>query len=443
MQLTLSFVWLAALAAAAPMDRHFHVGVSLPSREEPAGMSIPLSKRSFLTKENGVFDSDRAIALSVRTHNKHQQNLANLLANVGEDVFGGLGRFIHPKSSLPAHVKRNLESRQAVSMEPIDGEVAWQGNVSIGTPPQSFRIDFDTGSADLWVPSKSCTSDDCADKSKFDPSASSSNKQQPGNFSINYADGSNVQGDIFTDTVNAAGIEVKDQYFSAVDSVSSTLGDEAIDGIMGLAFPRISNLAQDPFFVHAKSSNAISTYQFSFYLTEGPGSELYLGGTNKDKYTGDVEFHDIDESSGHWEVTGGTARVAGQEVVNNFTTIVDSGTTLIYGPPESVKKLFDAVEGAYEQDKANGYYAYPCDKAPKIAFNYGGMDIEISEDNLNLGKVDESSSDCIAAISAQDLGLGEGTWLLGDAFMKNVYTVFDMDKKAVGFAALANSGASQ
>ena len=56
------------------------------------------------------------------------------------------------------------------------------------------------GSADLWVPSKSCTTDDCADKSKFDPSASSSNKQQPGNFSINYADGSNVQGDIFTDT---------------------------------------------------------------------------------------------------------------------------------------------------------------------------------------------------------------------------------------------------
>ena len=201
---------------------------------------------------------------------------------------------------------------------------------------------------------------------------------------------------------------------------------------MGLAFPRISNLAQDPFFVHAKSSNALSTYQFSFYLTEGPGSELYLGGTNKDKYTGDVEFHDIDESSGHWEVTGGTARVAGQEVVNSFTTIVDSGTTLIYGPPEAVKKLFDAVEGAYEQDKANGYYAYPCDKAPKIAFNYGGMDIEISEDNLNLGKVDESSSDCIAAIVAQDLGLGEGTWLLGDAYVCSCFASADANACVTG-----------
>ena len=32
---------------------------------------------------------------------------------------------------------------------------------------------------------------------------------------------------------------------------------------------------------------------------------------------------------------------------------------------------------------------------------------------------------------------------VSDSFMKNVYTVFDMDKKAVGFAALANGGASQ
>ena len=30
-------------------------------------------------------------------------------------------------------------------------------------------------------------------------------------------------------------------------------------------------------------------------------------------------------------------------------------------------------------------------------------------------------------------------WLLGDSFMKNVYTAFSVDKNAVGFAALAQT----
>ena len=36
-----------------------------------------------------------------------------------------------------------------------------------------------------------------------------------------------------------------------------------------------------------------------------------------------------------------------------------------------------------------------------------------------------------------DLGLGSNVWLLGDSFMKNVYTAFSFDKNSVGFAKLA------
>jgi hypothetical protein len=87
------------------------------------------------------------------------------------------------------------------------------GTLSVGTPPQSLTVVFDTGSADLWIPSSSCSS--CGHHTTFDSSASStytalvsSKTGEAGSFEVDYGSGK-VSG------------------YQAVDTV--TIGDLAVD----------------------------------------------------------------------------------------------------------------------------------------------------------------------------------------------------------------------
>lgn len=53
---------------------------------------------------------------------------------------------------------------------------------------------------------------------------------------------------MFTDQVSVAGLVADDQYFSAVDDVSPSFGNDVEDGIMGMAFQSIAELGQPPYF---------------------------------------------------------------------------------------------------------------------------------------------------------------------------------------------------
>ncbi|KAF8509470.1 acid protease [Hysterangium stoloniferum] len=436
-KVTLFTISLALLAAAKPVERRVQ------------GISIPLAKRSSLTREDGTFNHGKAIIQTVRTKNKHRQNLQNLERNLGPKAFNK-GAEIKPLAVIP----ESLHRRQTESLTDDEHQSGmWFGPIDIGTPKQNFMIDFDTGSADLWVTSTSCTSSICSEKNKYKSSSSSSSAKKPGQFSILYGGGSTVSGPIYTDTgeyllirdnsrnlttstVTVAGVKVTNQTFSPVNTLSDSFKTQPIDGILGLAFPALSNLNADPFFTSAFKQGAVSQNEFSFKLASSDSS-LFLGGRNSSLFTGSPEFYAVSSATGYWQIGKAAAFVGSKSVVSNFETVIDSGTTIIYGPPDAVRSFYSAVPGSKLFDSNQGLYSFPCSSVPSVSFSWGGKKWAISADNFNLGTTSVGSSTCVGAVAGKDLGLGDNVWLLGDSLLKNVYSIFSFKQNAIGFANLA------
>ncbi|GJJ14518.1 hypothetical protein Clacol_008782 [Clathrus columnatus] len=364
---------------------------------------------------------------------KHRQNRLNIQLNKEREGLNGDANIKTSNQGDP-----QLTNYRGSGSEPLtdeDDDTEWAGFISIGTPSRKFLIDFDTGSSDLWVPSSSCTSAVCKNKRKYDAGTSSTAIPQNGTFKIVYGDNSTVSGVIETDTVIVAGVKVTNQFFSPVDNLSAVFGDDPIDGILGMGFPSIANLAKDPFFVTAFKQGAVSCNEFAFKLATSDSS-LFLGGTDPSKYVGPIEFHSISNDSGFWQIGSASVAIGSETVVSGFQTIIDSGTTIINGPPEAVKAFYAQIPNATLFDPVNGLYSFPCSSVPSVSFNWGGRSWPISQQNFNIGNLGNGSLDCAGAIAGVDLGLGEDVWLLGDSFMKNVYSVFSFEKNAVGFATL-------
>ncbi|KAH9920045.1 acid protease [Fomitopsis serialis] len=391
-------------------------------------MSISFAKRSGLTTEDGVFDHQRAILSVIQTHNKHRRNLMNLQENDASSMNEGA-------EVKPLRTYDVLDKRQNEPTTDEEGDLEWAGTISIGTPAQNFLIDFDTGSADLWVPSINCTQSACSSKHKYNSANSSTSAMRSGTFSIQYGDGSTSSGPVFTDTVSVAGIKSTAQRLSAVTSLSSSFANDPIDGILGMAYQKISALGQPPFVNQAKSEGSIKTATFGMKLAQ-TGSELYIGGTDTSLYKGPVEYHSV-TGSGFWQISGASAHVNNMTANSGFQTVIDSGTTIMYGPPNAVKTFYASVPGSSEFDSENGFYQFPCKSVPYVAFNWGGKNWNVSAQNFNLGQTSSGSQYCVGALAGQDLGLGNNVWLLGDSFMKNVYSVFSFDQNSVGFATLS------
>jgi phytepsin len=192
--------------------------------------------------------------------------------------------------------------------------VLYTGEIALGTPPQTFVVDFDTGSSDLWVPSKKCDCDDFPHWHKFDQSKSSTYelaRDGSGNstFVDEYIDGERVEGEHAKDTLHLGDILIENQVFAQVTEFSSFKHCAGEEGLVGLGFADISshnfptlvsNLASSQVLRHSMFSMYLSTDD-DYYADDDQGtsdnptssSELIFGGVRNSHYEGCIHWHDL------------------------------------------------------------------------------------------------------------------------------------------------------
>lgn len=102
---------------------------------------------------------------------------------------------------------------------------SYYGTILVGTPPQKFKVLFDTGSAEFWLPSKYCRSDTCMDMEKFDYEQSSTFKFMGSGyetFHIKYVKGG-VNGYVAQDTVRIGGNSLLNHSFGLVQHIQNNV----------------------------------------------------------------------------------------------------------------------------------------------------------------------------------------------------------------------------
>ncbi|XP_017145965.2 lysosomal aspartic protease [Drosophila miranda] len=334
-----------------------------------------------------------------------------------------------------------------VRSEPLSNYIDAQyfGPITIGSPPQTFKVIFDTGSSNLWVPSTSCapTMVACMMHSRYNARQSISHRRNGVPFAIHYASVS-LAGYLSSDTVRVAGLEIRNQTFAEVTMMPSPhFLATKFDGIFGLAYQSISVQGVKPPFYAIMEQKLLSNPVFSVYLNrehEHPeGGALFFGGSNPRYYRGNFTYVPVSHRT-YWQVRM-------EEVIINdlrlcqhgCEVIIDTGTSSLALPYDLAFLINESIGGTPAE---YGQYTVPCDQVPqlpRLTFWLGSGQFFLDGSNYIFRDVYQDREVCSSAIIGVDLPSANGPlWILGDIFLSKYYTEFDMGNHRIGFAEAKN-----
>ncbi|KAI2789397.1 Penicillopepsin-1 [Penicillium oxalicum] len=373
-----------------------------------------------------------AVAAPASTNGKFTVNQVARPATKTTNFAASYGRALTKYgAAVPAHIAAAAVQSGAATTTPTEYDEEYLTPVTIGGT--TLNLDFDTGSADLWVFSTELPSSQRAGHSVYNPSTSGT-KLSGYTWSISYGDGSNARGDVYRDTVTVGGVKATGQAVEAAQSISAQFQQDVNnDGLLGLAFSSINTVsprAQTTFFDTVKSS--LAKPLFAVALKHQQPGVYDFGFIDSTKYKGSLTYTNVDSSQGFWSFSVSSYK-AGSRTGAGFSGIADTGTTLLLLPSSIVSQYYSQVSGAQNSQSAGGYI-FPCSTTlPDFSVVINGYTAVVPGSLINYGPSGVGST-CLGGIQSNS---GIGFSIFGDIFLKSQYVVFDSAGPRLGFAAQA------
>lgn len=352
--------------------------------------------------------------------------------------------------------------------------------VTVGTPPQLQTVLLDTGSSDLYFDAS--TSQACETSGahscvggEFTPGKSSTYKvlEPAPAFNNTYGDGSTANGPYSTDTVCISDECIDNVQFGLAQNVISTVGHAL--SLMGVGYsanegahreyPNIPEVLVD--------AGIINSRLYSLYLNDASATgSILFGGIDTSKYTGTLQTFNIlpnlyDQTPSGEPLTaqfvttitalstnvngrtrniwsGGSASIGAYR--NNDAAIpvlMDSGTSFFHIPSqyyEGIVRQFSYVDPRHGITSCANR-----DLGDSITLTIGGMQkITVDAREFILPYYDpvtkkpvpwpnSQEMTCVFAIIS-DVAQPPGFWIAGDAVMRSMYIVFDLDNGQMSIA---------
>lgn len=370
--------------------------------------------------------------------------------------------------------------REGIKKYGADGVVY---TVTVGTPPQDQVVILDTGSSDLYFDASGAPT--CATTGPYSCRGGTFNHQDSSTyvvvdpapaFNTSFGDGSTAYGPFAEDVVGIGDVRIKNVQFGVAQEVNSTTG-YAI-GLMGVGYseneatyhdyPNMPEVLRDTGVIHSRL--------YSVYLndvSEISGSILF-GGLDTSKFTGEMATLDLlpDEITGNVDQFISTVTALSVDISGTTTPLFSGGhnTIAAYGNSDyALPVLLDTGSSAWSvpTDYYNQYIApnfkyvdqqglCSCDHQnddTHLTIEFGTkinitvpvreFIVPIYNSTTDQPYPYQGGGEACAFMIVAAQPTGQGFQTLGDAILRSMYVVFDLDEGQVSIAqAAVNSTAS-